>query len=80
MDFLKKIWPYAFQVKKGDWKNFLIHLLILIVVCVVASLVLGLLGNLPVIGFIAGILGWLIDVYCTVDIILALLKVLDVIK
>ncbi len=80
MDFLKKVWPYAFQIKKGDWKTFLIHLLIVIVVSVVISLVLGLISKIPVIGWLVGIVGYLIDLYLVIDFVLALLKVLGVIK
>ena len=78
MDTLKKLFPLSF--KEGDVKSLIITIVIYIVVAAVAGLVLGLLGRIPLIGWIFRLVGWLIDVYCTVGVVLAILKFLNIVK
>ena len=56
MDMVKKYFPQAF--KANDVKSLIIALLIYAVIAFVGGLVIGLLGIIPIIGFIAGVLGW----------------------
>lgn len=78
MDMLKKYFPNAFGAT--DVKPLVVALLIYAVVACVGGFVLGLLGIIPVIGYIARVVGWVLDVYCAVGIILAILVFLKVIK
>ena len=78
MDMVKKYFPQAF--KANDVKSLIIALLIYAVLAVVGGFVIGLLGIIPIIGFIAGVLGWLLEIYCTIGIILAILVFLKVVK
>ena len=80
MDLLKKIWPTPFKIVPKDLKSFLVQLIIFIIVIVIASLLIGLLSKIPILGFIFKILGGLIDIYATVGVILCILKFLDVLK
>lgn len=78
MDMVKKYFPQAF--KANDVKSLIIALLIYAVLAVVGGFVIGLLGIIPIIGFIAGILGWLLEIYCTIGVILAILVFLKIVK
>ena len=78
MDMVKKYFPQAF--KANDVKSLVIALLIYAVIAFVGGLILGILGVIPVIGFIANVIGWLLEIYCTVGIILAILAFLKIVK
>ena len=81
MDYLKKYWPHAFAVKKDDVKDLAIRILIYALAGWALPAIVGkLLGGIPVVGFIVGIACWAIVVYCTVGIVLALLKYFKIIK
>lgn len=74
MDLIKKIFPFSF--KAAD----VVGLIISIVIYVVAPTVLGILGNIPLIGFVFDILAWAAGIYCTIGIVLSILYFVKVIK
>lgn len=78
MDTLKKIFPYSF--KAADLKSMIIKIIVYIVAGFVAGLVLGLLGAIPLLGIIFRIIGWVVDLYCLVGIVLVVLDYLKVLK
>lgn len=78
MDMLKKYFPHAF--KATDVKAFIIALIIYAVIAFVGGLILGLLSAIPVLGFIFSIIGWLLEIYITVGVILAILVFVKVVK
>lgn len=86
MDTLKKIFPYSFGVK--DVKDLVIKIVIYLVASVVVSLVCWLvglvLGWIPVVGLLIGVIlnivNWLVGVYNLVGIILAALDFAKVLK
>jgi len=78
MDAVKKYFPQAFSAK--DVKSLIIALVIYAVIAFVGGLVLDLLGIIPIIGFIASVIGWVLRIYCAVGIILAILVFLKVIQ
>lgn len=78
MDTLKNLFPLSF--KEGDTKSLIVTIVIYILAAVVVGLVLGLLGRIPLIGWIFRLVRWLISAYCTVGIILAILKFLNIMK
>ena len=80
MEFLKTLWPTPFKVKTKDVSSLVVQLVIFVLVCVVASILIAILSALPIIGWIVGILGGLIDLYCVVGVVLAVLKFCDVLK
>ena len=81
MDYLKKVWPHAFAVKKDDVKDLVIRILVYALAgWALPAVIGGLLGRIPVVGIIVGIVCWAIGVYCTVGIVLALLKYFKVIE
>lgn len=78
MDILKKVFPYSFGVK--DLTDMIVKIVVYVVVGAVAGVLIGLLAKLPIIGFIIGAVGGLIDLYCTVGIVLAILDHFKVLK
>lgn len=78
MDILKKIFPYSFGVK--DLTDMIIKIIVYVVVGAVASILIGILANIPILGAIIGAVGGLIDLYCTVGIVLAILDHFKVLK
>lgn len=72
MDMLKKYFPLAFKQKDG-----IVGLIINIIIHVFADAVAGLIiGFLPFLGFLGGIIG----LYFTVSLVLSVLDYLKVIK
>ena len=78
MDAIKKYFPQAFAAK--DVKSLIIGLVIYAVIAFVGGLVLGLLSIIPIIGFIASVLGWVLRLYCAVGVILAILVFLKIVQ
>ena len=78
MNMIKSLFPQAMQAR--DVKGLVVAILIYAVVAFVAGLVLGLLDNIPLIGFVFGVIGWAIGVYCAVGIIVSLLVFLNIVK
>ncbi len=78
MDFIKKLFPQAMQA--NDLKGLLIAILIYAVVNFVGGFVLGLLDAIPLVGFVFGVLGWVLSIYCAVGIIVALLVFFKIVK
>lgn len=74
MDLIKKIFPFSFKATD------VVGLVISIVIYVIAPTILGLLGKIPLIGFIFGILAWASGIYCTIGIVLSILYFVKVIK
>ena len=78
MDMLKRFFPQAMQAH--DVKGLIIAILIYAVVNFVGGLVLGLLDAIPLVGFVFGVLGWALGIYCAVGIIVAILVFLKIVK
>ena len=79
MDLLKKFWPTAFSVKKGDVVSLVIQLLVFIVVCGVIGILIGVFAKIWLIGVIFKILGTLLEAYGIVGIVLSVLRFFDVV-
>lgn len=77
-DPIKKYFPHAF--KANDVKYLVIGLVVYALIAFVAGLVLGLLGIIPILGFIFRVIGWLVEVYCIAGIILSILVFLKVVQ
>ena len=78
MDMIKKLFPQAMQA--NDVKGLIIAILIYAVVNFVGGFVLGLLDAIPLVGFVFGIIGWVLSIYCAVGIVVAILVFLKVVK
>ncbi|MBQ8173972.1 MAG: hypothetical protein IJ009_01070 [Clostridia bacterium] len=80
MDFLKKLWPTPFKIKKGNVVSFVVQLLIFLVLTALFGWLIGLLAGLPIVGIVFSIVGSLMGIYTLVGAVLCLLKFLDLIK
>lgn len=86
MSFLKKLYSSAFKMQKGNVKPFVILLVLYVLVPVVLDVAACLLGWLlpdpfnAIFGWIMGIVGLLVTLYCIGGIVVAILKFCDVIK
>ena len=78
MDLIKKFFPQAMQAQ--DVKGLLIAILIYAIVNFVGGIVLGLLDGIPLVGFVFGVIGWALGIYCAVGIIVVLLVFLKIVK
>lgn len=79
MDLLKKVFPYSFKEIKTV-ADLIIGILVYLVVGLVVGALIGLLAKLPIIGWIIGIAGGLVDLYCLVGIVLQVLLYTKVLK
>lgn len=78
MELLKTFFPFSFGAKD---KQGLITLIILFVIGVVICSVLGwLLGKIPVINIISGIVFWIAGLYLLVSLIIGILVFAGVLK
>jgi len=78
MDTLKKFFPYSFGA--ADVTALVIKIIVYVVVAAVVSIVIKLLAWIPVLGWIIGILGGLVDLYILIGIVLVVLDYLKVLK
>ena len=79
MDLLKQLFPLSFG-KKEDVTGLVVNLIIYLVVGLVASLAIAILSHTPLVGFLIGMLGGLVDLYVLVGIVLSVLDFLDMLK
>ena len=80
MDFIKRLWPTPFKIKKGDIASLLIQAIIFLVICAVLGWLIALLAKIPIIGIIFGLIGSLMGVYSFVGLVLCILKFFDIVK
>lgn len=78
MDFLNKVFPFSFKCTEKD--SFIKALIIYIVAGVVAGIIIGLLSQIPFIGWMFSLLGYLAEVYVTAGIVLSILVFTKVLK
>lgn len=80
MDFIKKLWPTPFRIKKGDIAPFLIQTVIFLVICTVLGWLIGLLAGFPIIGIVFTLVGSLTGIYSLVGLVLCVLKFCGAVK
>lgn len=78
MDILKKWFPWSFRA--NDVKSLIISILIYIAIGIVGGLIISLLIWVPLVGWLLGLVGGLLDLYTLVGIILAILEFAGVLK
>lgn len=66
--------PLNHRVQPREFGSLLLCVIVYLVISGVAGLASGLLRWIPVLGWVVGILSWLIGVYCLIGIILAILR------
>ena len=78
MDLVKKYFPVS--TRANDVMGLVISIVLYLIVIVALSLVGKLIGGIAVIGWLYGIIAWVIGAYCTVGIVLAVLVFLKLLK
>lgn len=79
MDLLKKIFPLSFKYAK-DVANLIVGIIVYLVVAAVGGIVIWLASLVPIVGWIIGALGGLLDLYVAVGVVLQILVFLKVVK
>lgn len=80
MDMLKKIFPFAFNVKEKDVNTLVVSIIIHVVIMVVCAILMAILNLIPIVNILTGIIGWVVEIYCVAGIVLAVLNFLNVLK
>ena len=75
---LKKFFPLSYRANSVG--SLILYIIIYAILPTVVGVVTGILGKIPLIGWIFGIATSLIGLYCTVGIVLAILVFLKVLK
>ena len=75
---LKKIFPHAMQAR--NIKGLVMAIIIYAVVSFVGGIIHGLIGGIPLVGLVVGIIGWALGIYCTVGIIISVMVFLNIVK
>lgn len=79
MDLLKKIFPLSFKYAK-DVANLIVGIIVYLVAAAVGGFVIWLASFVPIIGWLIGALGGLLDVYVAVGVVLQILVFLKIVK
>lgn len=79
MDLLKKIFPLSFKYAK-DIGNLIVGIIVYLIVGAVGGVVIWLASLVPIIGWLIGTLGGLLDVYVAVGVVLQILVFLKIVK
>ena len=66
METLKKFFPYSFKAKRG-LGDLIVMALVYLVVGLIAGAVIGIVSQIPIIGWIIGIVGGLVDLVLEQD-------------
>ncbi len=77
---LQKFWPTPYKIEKGNLVSFLVQLIIFVVITAVLGWLIALLGKIPVVGIIFGLIGSLMGIYTTVGIVLCILRFVGVLN
>jgi len=78
MEFLKKVWPFSFETK--DVTNLVVKAILYVLFLTVASILMGVLSNVPVVNVIFYVLGSLVDLYVLVGLVVLFLSYFKVLK
>ena len=78
MALLKSLFPFSFGCT-GNVVKLIISILIYIVIGVIGGIIIGFLAGIAYVGWLFAIIGGLLDLYCVIGIILAILNFLKII-
>jgi len=78
MDLLKKIFPYAYVERGKD--EFIKAIVIQVIAIVLSGVVFTILGLIPIVNIITGIIGGIIELYLIASIVFTVLSYLNILK
>ena len=79
MNLLKKYFPFSFR-KKPETKELIIDILIYVIAGAIAGAVIGVLGQIKLIGWIFKIVGGVAELYVIAGIVLTVLDYKNLLK
>lgn len=79
MDMLKKIFPLSFSFA-DTIVNLVVGIVIYLVAPALASVVLGLLAKIPLLGILFAVINWALGIYAFVGLVLLVLVYLKLVK
>ncbi len=74
MDFIRKLWPLPFKIRKGDIGSFLIQLIVFLLLTVLFGWLISLFAGMEIIGPVIALLSGLLSLYTLVGVILCILR------
>jgi hypothetical protein len=80
MEMIQKIFPFSFNFKAKDVNGLVVSILVYIVGMILSGVAMFVLGLIPIVGILTGIIGWIIEVYLFVGIVLSVLNFCNVLK
>lgn len=78
MEILQKIFPFSFGTK--DTAGLVIKVLVYVVISFAASVIIGILSIIPLIGIIVGIFGGFVNLYIVAAIVITFLDFFKLLK
>ena len=78
MDIMKKFFPLSFKYTKSV-VDLIVGIIVYILVGAIGGVAIFIASLIPVVGILVGIVGWILDVYVAVGVILLILAFLKVI-
>ena len=79
MDLIKKIFPLSFKYAK-DVPNLITGIILYLIVAAVGGFIIWLASLVPLVGWLIGSLGSILDLYVAVGVVLQILVFLKVVK
>lgn len=80
MDMIKNIFPFSFNFKEKDTNGLIVSIIVYIVLMLLSGVAMWLLGFIPVVNILTGIIGWVIELYAIAGIVFAVLNFFNVLK
>ena len=74
MEQIVRYFPLSADVEAGDWKSFLIPMIIYLAACGVLRVLSVVLGLVPLVGWLLELVFSLMGLYCVAGIILCILR------
>ena len=78
MDIMKKIFPLSFKYTKNV-VDLIVGIIVYILVGAIGGVAIFIASLIPVVGILVSIVGWILDVYVAIGVILLILAFLKVI-
>lgn len=77
MDSIKPFFPVNNKVEKGNVVSLIITIIIYFAFALVAGIIIGVLSHIPIVGILTTIISALVELYCLIGLVLAIIKFLQ---
>lgn len=79
MDLIKKLFPLSFKYKKSV-VDLIVGIVLYLIAGAVGGVVIWLASLVPIVGWLFGIIGGLLDLYVAVGVVILILAFLKIVK